>query len=72
MAYLLIKNDGYTDGRIWKTKAKVRRHISAVIRNNSLEQRQMTGFVNMKIKKVKALYPKQQEELKHVKDFIWA
>ena len=71
MAYLIKTRSGRTDGRIWKTKRGAEQHIRAVIKNNPLKQRRMTGFIGMRTIKVKRLYPRHKIELKKAKKFIF-
>ncbi len=73
MPYAIVKKNGYSDNRIWKRKEDAKRHIRAIIRNNSLKQRQMTGFVGMKLKKIKTknLYNQEKERLKGADKFIF-
>lgn len=70
MAYIIKMKNGRTDGRIWKNKSLATQHIKAVIKNNNLKQRQQTGFIGLKVKKIR---PNQREkqELKKADKFIW-
>jgi hypothetical protein len=72
MAYRIINRQGRcVDGRTWKRKEDVKRHIKAILRNNSLKQRQTTGYIGLKLRKVKGLYDREKKELKGADKFIW-
>ena len=69
--YIIVFYDGRYDNRVWKSREKLKKHIQAIIKNNSLEQRKMTGYIGLRIKKVN-LYPRQRIELSNTKeDYIF-
>lgn len=69
MAYLIKKKSGRTDGRIWKTKEAATSQVKGIIKNNTLKQRQQTGFVGLKVVKAK-INDRERKELKRAKEFI--
>ena len=70
MAYQIVnKNNRRVDGRIWKTKPKALSHVRGVVKNNSLKQRRMTGFVGLSVKKAR-VNERERMELKRAKNFI--
>jgi len=67
--YVVRLKSGITDGRIYKTEGKAVMKIAGVIKNNSLSQRVQTGFIGMKVKKIR-LNEREIMEMRKVKNFI--
>ena len=67
--YVIIFKNGRKDTRIYKSKAKAETHIRNLVKNNSLKQRQMTGYVGMRVIQY-GLNLREVMEMKRVKDFI--
>ena len=71
-ATLIVNRNGRcVDNRLWKSPTKAKAHIKAIIKNNSIKQRKMVGYIGLKIKEARHLYPREVDELKKAKNFIW-
>jgi hypothetical protein len=71
MAYIIMNNKGRNIGnRLYKTLAKAESAKKGLVKNNSLEQRRQTGYIGLRVKRVKP-YKQEVERLKIAKDFIF-
>ena len=71
MSYIIVNNKGRNiNNKLYKNKNIAQKAKEKLIKNNSLEQRKMVGFVGLKIKKVKP-FKQEEERLKEVKEFIF-
>ena len=55
--------------RIFKTKRKAESHRKGVIKANTMQQRKMTGFINLRVKGEK-LNEREKKEMKRTKNYI--
>lgn len=69
---IIVNKEGrHIDNRVWKTCSKAKKHIKALLRNNSASTRRQVGYVGLRIKSHKP-YEREINELKKAKDFIWS
>ena len=68
--YIIVRNNkSWLSQRIYKTRVKAEKNLKGIIKSNSIKQRKMTGYINMKVK-VYSLNEREKLQMKKAKEFI--